>query len=197
MAHMAHGATGTTATAARFAFFLVFDHFDDDQRANEDKRKRDEDGCKILYDKVEYDHSVHLFLTDFFGQLGRFLIGLCEHEDGDRNEDQGNDKTDDIEIARDGGADLINAKRNDISEDGLIADGKHRPFAAVHLALDRAHRREAGCAEQIEYEESVSGESGKVTGVADAVQNAERSDDVFLGDESRDDGDGELPVTEA
>ena len=56
MAHMAHGATGTTATAVRFSFFLVADHLDDDQRANEDKCKRDEDGCQILHDKVEYDH---------------------------------------------------------------------------------------------------------------------------------------------
>ena len=77
MARAVHCATGTTATAARFAFFLVADHFGDDQRAYEDERKRDEDGCKILYDKVEYDHSVHLFfrLLDFFRELGRFLVG--------------------------------------------------------------------------------------------------------------------------
>ena len=66
MTHAAHGATGTTATAARFSFFLVADHLNDDQRANEDKRKRDENGCKILHDKVEYDHSVHLFFKVFW-----------------------------------------------------------------------------------------------------------------------------------
>ena len=87
MTHAAHGTTGTTATAARFSLFLVTNHLNDDQCANEDKRKRDEDGCKILHDKVEYDHSVHLFLK-FFCQLGRFLIGLCEHKDCDRNEDK-------------------------------------------------------------------------------------------------------------
>lgn len=66
MAHMAHGATGTAATAARFAFFLVTNHFDDDQGANEDERKRDEDSCKILNNKVKNDHGVHLFLVKVF-----------------------------------------------------------------------------------------------------------------------------------
>ena len=116
VAHGAHCAAGATATAARFSFFLVADHLDDDQRAYKDKRKRDENGCKILRNKVEYGHSVHLFILYFFRQLGRFLVGLCEHEDHDRNEDERNGKTDEVEIAREGGTDLINAKGNDIIE---------------------------------------------------------------------------------
>ena len=196
MAHMAHSATGTTATAARFSFFLVADHLDDDQRANEDKCKRDEDGCQILHDKVEYDHSVHLFLK-FFGQLGRFLIGFRKHEDRESNEDKGNDKSDDIEIAHNGRADLIKAERNDISENRLIADGEHRPFAAVHFALDRAHCREAGCAEQVKYKEGIACESGKVSCTVDTEQNAERSNDVFFCDQSGYNGDGVLPITKA
>ena len=66
-----------------------------------------------------------------------------------------------------------------------MAMAVHLPF--VHLALDGAHSSEAGSAQEVEYQEAVTGDAGEglsdvlVHGaVAAAVQDTQRTHDVLL-----------------
>ena len=61
-----------------------------------------------------------------------------------------------VHIAGNSTANLIDAQRCQISETALITDREPCPLGVVHLSLDSADRREAGCAQKVEYQEAVT-----------------------------------------
>ena len=137
-------------------------------------------------------------------QLGSFLIGLEEHVDDQGERRDGRDQSDDVQAAGEGVAELVDHQGNEVSKAALIADGEPCPLRVVHLALDRADGREARSAQQVEHQEGITGDAGEgrrdilVNGqLTAAVEDAERTDDVLLGDKASDGGDGRLPVTPA
>lgn len=58
--------------------------------------------------------------------------------------------------------DLIHHQRDGIGKDAHVADRCERPFCIVHFALDGAHGRKAGGAEQVENHEAPGSEGRKV-----------------------------------
>ena len=96
-----------------------------------------------------------------FGQFCGFPVGLYEHEQHACNQQDRNDQTDDIQIARKRAADLIDAESDRIRKGALIGDRERRPFGGVHFAFDSAHRRKAGSAEQVEHEERKARHAGE------------------------------------
>ena len=76
-------------------------------------------------------------------------------------EDDGGDKTDDVygkscagrKIAGEQVAELVDHKRDHISETTLIANSKPGPTSVVHFTTYCTDRRKAGSAKQVEYEE--------------------------------------------
>ena len=109
-------------------------------------------------------------------------------------DDDGGDKTDGMKLPMDRRADLIDAKRNDISQKTLITNSERCPSRAVHLTTDGGHGRETRRAEQIERKEGITSPAVErkreiATGArrrAVLIENAKRADDVLLRDKPRD-----------
>ena len=138
------------------------------------------------------------------GELRGFLIRLEEHVDDACKQDHADDHTEDIGMAGEEAAELVDHEGDDIRKAALIADGEPGPLRAVHLALDGADGREARSAQQVEHEEGVAGDAGEGVhqvlidrSVAAAIENAKRADNVLLGNEAGDGGDSRLPVAPA
>ena len=145
-----------------------------------------------------------LFHLDFLSQLVRFLVWLEEHKQHKRDQQYRDDQADDVQVACERAADLVDTEGDNIGKAALVSDREERPFCGVHLAFDRAHRRKAGSAEQVEYEEGEARYRCKYlrkrrpcAEFSAAVQNAHCADDVFLRDKSCDRSDSRLPVAPA
>ena len=141
---------------------------------------------------------------DLRGQLGRFLVRTHEHPDHSGKHRNGKDKTDNVDISGEETAELVDHKSDAVCKAALITDSEPCPLCVVHLTLDSADSREAGCAEEVEYEEGITRDAVEgrrdilVNGpVAASVEDAERTDNVFLCDKSRDGCHGSLPVAPA
>ena len=101
-------------------------------------------------------------------------------------------------------AKLIDDHADGVSKAALPADCRPGPLGVVHLALDGADGREARSAQQVEHQEGIAADAverlaeGLVNGqLAAAIEDAERADDVLLGDKAGDGGDSRLPVAPA
>ena len=110
---------------------------------------------------------------------------------------------------------LVDEESHDPAEAALVADGEPEPLGVVHLPADGAHGGEARGAQHVERDERAHGAhveragdgehagkslphgDGVLRGAAEAVQDAERGDEVLLRDERGDGGGRRLPVAEA
>ena len=143
-------------------------------------------------------------LSNLGGKLGGFLIGFEEHIEHKRKNCNSGDKSNDVEVAGEGAAELVYHEGDCISKSALITDCEPGPFCVVHFTLHSADCCEARCAEKVEYEEGIAGDS--VEGsckvlvnstVAAAIEDTESTDDVLFCDKSGDGGDSCLPVAPA
>ena len=119
-------------------------------------------------------------------QLGSFLVGLEEHVDHTGEDNDGRDQSDDVQAAGESVAELVDHQGNEVSKAALIADGEPSPLVVVHLTLDGADGGEAGSAQEVKYQEAVTGDAGECLSdvlvhgaVAAAVEDAERADEAF------------------
>ena len=101
-------------------------------------------------------------------------------------------------------SELVDHEGDDIRKAALIADGEPSPLCVVHLTLDGADGSKAWSAKQVEHEEGVAGDLRESLGnflinrsLAAAVENTERTDDVFLRNKTGDGGNRCLPVAPA
>ena len=128
--------------------------------------------------------------------------------------DQGGRRSEAEAAAGEGQTKLVHHQGDGIGEHALVAHGEERPFGIVHLPLDGADGGEAGGAQQVEDQEGIGGQGGEVggnggqsgevallhhaEGVAHhAVEGAEHTHDLFLGDQTHDGGHDGLPGLKA
>lgn len=142
-----------------------------------------------------------IFSLYLLGQAGALLIGLEQHIQHERQHQQSEDQPDNMHVANNSRADLVDHQRDSIGKDALVGDRERRPFGRVHLAADRTHRRKARRAQQVERQERVAAQRGEHRGdslihgaVAAAIEHTHGADDILLRDQSGDRGDSRLPV---
>ena len=138
-----HGTAFAVAAVANrgFSLLFLFDHADDYSGNYTQKHGADNYIPDITCYPLEHKLN-SLFYLYFFGKLVSFLIGLEQHKQHARDNEYRNDKSDDIQTARERRAYLEDAQRYRVCEQALVSDGERRPFCRVHLASDRADSRE-------------------------------------------------------
>ena len=67
-------------------------------------------------------------LSELHGELGSFLVGLCQHVDDACESRDSDDQADHIGIAGEQAAELVDHEGADVSEATLIADGEPSPL---------------------------------------------------------------------
>ena len=114
----AHGTVAAASAVAHHRFAAALFSHDADYNGGDDtdERRAYYDSPKIGCEPLE--HSLNPFL--FFCQLVCFLVGLEEHEQHARDQQDGDDQSDYIQRTREGAADLVDAEGYHIGEATLI-----------------------------------------------------------------------------
>lgn len=204
MAIALHGTTTASASArALAAFFGLYKAV-----ADEDKQSGKGDGNqnpRNMFDKEK--GNCHRITAPFIEALQLsfgFLCGLYQHEDDEGKGKRGCYNADDINIAKEKIAELVDDECYGVSEAALVENGKCCPFGAVHFAADGTHGGKARCAKQVENKERIStdrGESGGKIGVNRSglcgIEDTHGANDIFFGKKTGEGGNRCLPRAEA
>lgn len=191
MAIALHGTTTASASArALAAFFGLYKAV-----ADEDKQSGKSEGNqnpRNMFDKEKGNY--HRITAPFIEALQLsfgFLCGLYQHEDDEDKGKRCRHNADDIDVAKEKVAELVDDECYGVSEAALIENGECCPFGAVHFSADGTHGGKARRAEQVENKECVSadrGESGSKVGVNRStfggIEDAHCTHDVFFGNKT-------------
>ena len=214
MAALAASAAGAAARTAGAAAVLSIANEAAAEKEQDDRQNNQNDNrCHGMFSFPE--NGARLFGAVLDLQLFAFLIRTNQQVDQHAEHHHGRHgvKTE-SGLAAEQPAELIDDQADGVGKAALPADGRPRPLGVVHLALDGTDGREAGCAEQVENQEAVSGELGELRRDVDQTgeiarvnhlqrvarnreQRAERTDDFFLRNQTEQGRDRRLPVAEA
>ena len=136
-------------------------------------------------------------------QFGCFFVRANQHVKDQCQRRDCKDQTDHIHMTCERIAELVDHQRDDIGEAALITDGEPGPFCIVHFTLDGTDGCEARRAQQIEYQERVAADrreygcQSRINVSGRAVEDAHRTNDVFLRDQTCDGRNRRFPGAEA
>lgn len=146
-----------SCTAAPFARLIKMP---DDQQNDGKQGCCNQNSRKILQNPFKHkERSLKLVLytrPDALEPIA-FLVRPEQQIQEDSNKQEGDCCKDIKTAAHKQVTDLENAHRYGVRKNGLIANGKERPFCAVHFTLDCTYSGKARSAQKVKYQEGIRG----------------------------------------